>query len=658
MPVSQLVPDVYDSHSLETNHVFTLGLAFGVTISMVSLVVLLITCTDRKRDTPRPRDFERSTSIPGNVTFQTKQEKVLVIGTQDGSNTIYDDAPTSTDADWTTKIEQSTVGGNKQEPQQRRSASEPPNADKIKKKKKNLKPSRSDNTEELVGFGDIDTTFKKQTAKIDSESQYDGFDDEALPSLPPSPQPVLPQPSEGKEVFSGFDNIAEASDGYSTLPTESKDTTSDEKLSPRPASIVEPAQMEVDEDDETIPAWYAGKLSRDLCVEAVLASANGDFLIRESSHGDRCVICINDRGSAINLVINVTADRTYRFAGKERESLHDVLFFLRKKPLYAKDGTPVLLGKPAPQATAQEKQQQLDTKNKNASAARAERERKLQFMQRKQGLGRQYSTNDERTDMIISLDGNELYTEASMVDGAVGLGTTSYPGETEQVEEEPLYVDMSDANVPSYDYIAEREEEERAAQAGRIRVSNEEFGKIKAKARERAATAAAMNREKVLANLKQKSVRKHWKQLAPNASAVVPDLPPIPSKSKSEEENFFEYENASAREFGGYEEEDIYGETVPRWFAPRLARAKCEKIVDAGANGTYLVRESSTGDKYIICVKHNDGIINFQIHVRGAGQFEFSGRKYSNLEDVIAFSQKNGILKNKTKITLLHIPEW
>lgn len=41
------------------------------------------------------------------------------------------------------------------------------------------------------------------------------------------------------------------------------------------------------EDEAAVPAWYAGKLSRDICEETVLAGSKGDFLVRESSRGDR-----------------------------------------------------------------------------------------------------------------------------------------------------------------------------------------------------------------------------------------------------------------------------------------------------------------------------------------------------------------------------------
>jgi hypothetical protein len=62
-----------------------------------------------------------------------------------------------------------------------------------------------------------------------------------------------------------------------------------------------------------------------------LQAASGDFLIRESSRGDKCVICVNDEGHLLNLLVNVTQDGKYQFAGKDMDSLHDVVFMLRQK---------------------------------------------------------------------------------------------------------------------------------------------------------------------------------------------------------------------------------------------------------------------------------------------------------------------------------------
>eukprot|EP00040_Diaphanoeca_grandis_P034087 m.209946 g.209946 ORF g.209946 m.209946 type:complete len:642 (+) comp33057_c0_seq4:601-2526(+) len=631
-------------------HTLAAAIAVGC-ITVISMTVLVLLCTKRQVETQQPH-FE-----PGNVTFATKKDKVLIIG-QDDNSTIYDDQPVQTDApdDWTKSINGDAIGGSKNDVL----PAEPSVAKKTKRKSKK-KSTPTPLSPPAEGFGN----------ELSKQESNDGFGfDEALPSLPPSPKLPPPKTTDDPDAF-GFEvtvNNIDANGGYSTMPSLPK--------SPEPAAMRERAptlstpirgsalspEADEDEDDNTeeelIPAWYAGKMSRKNCTEAVTAAANGDFLIRESSSGDRCVICINDRGNPINLVINVTAEGKYRFAGRERESLHDVVYFLRKSPLVAKDNQSVQLGKAAPKAAAVEKQQQEDLDaNEGQATIRAERERKLQFMQRadqvKSGSMPKDSAAENFGGLVISFDGNELYGDVQTVGGDL-------EGFDDPEEEEPLYVDMADANVPSYDWIAEQEEIARQEDAGRLRVSNEEFGKIRAQARERAATAALMNRKLIMEKVRKQSVRRRWKNVGgPTPTPTLEnEAPSKPIHETEEEEDFFEYQNASSRDFGGYEEEDIYGDSVPRWFAPRLQRQKCEEIVMAAKNGTYLVRESSDGTKYIICVKHDDGIKNFQIHVRGPAQFEFSGRSYKTLEDVISSAQRHGIIKHKSKIPLSFIAEW
>ena len=79
-----------------------------------------------------------------------------------------------------------------------------------------------------------------------------------------------------------------------------------------------------DDAGSKLPAWYGGKLSRDNATRMVESAGPGDFLIRESSRADKCVICVNDDGSILNLMINVTETGQYQFAGKDLDSLHDV----------------------------------------------------------------------------------------------------------------------------------------------------------------------------------------------------------------------------------------------------------------------------------------------------------------------------------------------
>lgn len=197
----------------------------------------------------------------------------------------------------------------------------------------------------------------KSTIKGSDAEDFDGFHsvhgrDDTLPR-PPTKAPTATseatapvfnnKPNTG---YVGFDAVKAALDsgdtkeeeesfgGFSAVSNTAGDTGGDDA-------------NEADGEDDAIPAWYAGKISRDICEEVVLAASTGDFLVRESSKGDRCVICINSHGTALNLMV-VVHNNKYRFAGKDRDSLHDVIFFLRKRPITSGAAAPFKLAKAAP----------------------------------------------------------------------------------------------------------------------------------------------------------------------------------------------------------------------------------------------------------------------------------------------------------------------
>eukprot|EP00036_Acanthoecidae_sp_10tr_P010242 CAMPEP_0182923568 /NCGR_PEP_ID=MMETSP0105_2-20130417/5514_1 /TAXON_ID=81532 ORGANISM="Acanthoeca-like sp., Strain 10tr" /NCGR_SAMPLE_ID=MMETSP0105_2 /ASSEMBLY_ACC=CAM_ASM_000205 /LENGTH=554 /DNA_ID=CAMNT_0025061295 /DNA_START=292 /DNA_END=1952 /DNA_ORIENTATION=+ len=376
------------------------------------------------------------------------------------------------------------------------------------------------------------------------------------------------------------------------------------------------------EDGATVPAWYAGKLSRDICEETVLAASRGDFLVRESSHGDRCVICINIGGKVMNLMV-VSKDGKYRFAGKNRDGLEEVVFFLRLKPLNLKNG-PCRVAKAAPGLREAQERDRLRRETESYAAVDTycdvESARKLEFVQG--SVPAASAAAESNGELVITAE--DLYDAVDMDD----------------FEEEPLYVDMFDANIPSSEWIAREEERHRMAMAGSQRLSNEEFGHLRIQARERAETAARENRR--LANIaRQKSViRKAWRK-----SSAVPELQKSSAiHEEAQSENFFDYQNASLREFGGYQEEEIY-DSVPTWFVGKLDRETADKAVKSGGPGTYLVRESSSGDKYIICINWDGHVKNFQIYITGDG-YKFSGQTHAELQTLISALQKQGISKN------------
>eukprot|EP00035_Acanthoeca_spectabilis_P037326 m.44598 g.44598 ORF g.44598 m.44598 type:complete len:554 (-) comp8559_c0_seq1:2948-4609(-) len=397
------------------------------------------------------------------------------------------------------------------------------------------------------------------------------------------------------------------------------------------------------EDEAAVPAWYAGKLSRDICEETVLAGSKGDFLVRESSRGDRCVICINIGGKVMNLLV-VAKDGKYRFAGKDRNGLVEVVFFLRLKPLKLKSG-PCKVAKPAKglkeaQKRDRERSEQellgFDTEQQQARE-RAASARRLEFT--RGATQAPVPPVESDTDQAYAITADDLYDDATaMVD--------------EFENEEPLYVDMYDANVPSAEWIAREEERHRLEVAGVQRLSNEAFGELRFKARERAETAARENRRLSQLAREKSVIRKAWKK----SSGTLPKEPMVPVPEKKEE-NFFDYQNASLREFGGYDEDEIY-DSVPAWFAGKLNRDTCDKAVLKGGSGTYLIRESSSGDKYIVCVNWEGVAKNFQVYITEDGGYKFSGQTYPDLQRLVTFLQKHGITKNGRSLTLGRVAQW
>eukprot|EP00041_Stephanoeca_diplocostata_P022933 m.555067 g.555067 ORF g.555067 m.555067 type:complete len:634 (+) comp22180_c0_seq3:280-2181(+) len=524
----------------------------------------------------------------------------------------------------------------------------------------------SSDTKEKSAASSRNVSPTKSSQNVEKED-YAGFSavsdgDDTLPRPPPKPKPkddlVVSVTSVKKNSgYVGFGDV-QAALGKGDVEDETSFGGFESTMSTNTSIGEEVHEAEV--DDDAIPAWYAGKISRDICEEVVLAASTGDFLVRESSKGDRCVICINSHGTALNLMV-VVRNNKYRFAGKDRDSLHDVIFFLRKRPITSGSATPFKLAKAAPGMREGLEKDRRRSRGLSPGAEvqqETEQERKLHFTRRTTDNRASWGSTDvdamvySPSEVVFSPDAMELYDDPRQ---AIPEGSNDTV-----VEDEPLYVDMHDANVPSWEWIARAEEEERMREAGRAtRMSNAEFGRLREEARQRAYIAATENRKAIQAMRTRASVRRAWsKGQQPNALPAPPQAPALSSIHDTDEENFFDYQNASMREFGtSFEEEDIY-DTVPAWFAGRLERKKCEAAVQAGTNGTYLVRESSSGDKYIICVKYNDIVKNFQIHITDDGAYRFSGRIYSDLEGVMTHVKKHGISKDKAKIPLAIVAPW
>lgn len=98
--------------------------------------------------------------------------------------------------------------------------------------------------------------------------------------------------------------------------------------------------------------WFAGAMAKRPCENAVISSAHGAFLIRESTTADRFVLCVNDHGTAVNFPVNLTAEgNTCSFGTKTFVSLHDLVDHLRTAAVRGRDGTPLRLTDAAPGGT-------------------------------------------------------------------------------------------------------------------------------------------------------------------------------------------------------------------------------------------------------------------------------------------------------------------
>ena len=73
----------------------------------------------------------------------------------------------------------------------------------------------------------------------------------------------------------------------------------------------------------------------------------------------RCVICVNDHGQAKNLLINILPNGKFQFAGKDLDSLNDVVYMLRQRPIEGNSGKIMLNAPPQGLAQVLEAQQGL-----------------------------------------------------------------------------------------------------------------------------------------------------------------------------------------------------------------------------------------------------------------------------------------------------------
>merc|ERR1712232_328257 len=79
----------------------------------------------------------------------------------------------------------------------------------------------------------------------------------------------------------------------------------------------------------------------------VIKGKHGDFLVRESSHADKFILCVNDKGKSCCFPIEVTLDRKYVIGSATFETLQTAIDSLRAEGLKRKTGKPIKLRSPA-----------------------------------------------------------------------------------------------------------------------------------------------------------------------------------------------------------------------------------------------------------------------------------------------------------------------
>ena len=454
----------------------------------------------------------------------------------------------------------------------------------------------SDANDDFGGFGDDDGGGGGGGLQRSSGSFYGGFGSGAKS-----------QDSHATESFGGFGGgegstsaNTDAGDGYLDMNDDETGGFGD----------VEAAQAQAVE----APAWYAGKLGRSACEGVVTSGRPGDFVVRESTRGDKCVICVNDHGVAKNLLINVLPSGMYQFAGKELNSLNDVVYMLRQRPIEGKSGKIMLNAPPVGLAAVLQQQGGVGV---GAFAAK----RGLTSVHGKASIDHTDFATGMRMESVGH--GGSLYEEVTagggkpatfgdeniyMAHNPADFGGLSGAGP----DDDTISIELLDANVPTFAEVARIEEEYRASATGQDRLSNQDFFKTRAQARKRAETANRENKEKIARRAAKTAA---WTRL---------------SSANDEPDEFDQYTNASMSGFGMEEAEDIY-DAVPQWFAPSLSREACDAAVAAGNAGDFLVRDSQKGDRYVICVNHLGKSKNFQILVEN-GKYKFSGKLHDTLE--------------------------
>lgn len=71
------------------------------------------------------------------------------------------------------------------------------------------------------------------------------------------------------------------------------------------------------------------------------------------------------------------------------------------------------------------------------------------------------------------------------------------------------------------------------------------------------------------------------------------------------------------------------------WYRGDMKRRDCEDAIEYGDLGDFIVRKSTSGDSYTICVNDGGRAVSFSIKTPKRGQFVFRKETYLSLQAVI-----------------------
>jgi len=101
----------------------------------------------------------------------------------------------------------------------------------------------------------------------------------------------------------------------------------------------------VPRDKRKSTTWNVGQIKKAESDKRVKAGNHGEFLIRESSRGDRHIVCVNDHGEVFEALVR-HVEGQYVFMSREFKDLPSIVEHLQRNPLYNKQGLPLYVDKP------------------------------------------------------------------------------------------------------------------------------------------------------------------------------------------------------------------------------------------------------------------------------------------------------------------------